>query len=355
MANAYPQGNITQISSYTQGIAVTATPSYTSGNLNSANQTVSFVSSGNVNFLTSYAAGTRTTIGTFGYLGVTATSANTTMNPNDRIRPMVGGMDLNLNGKNWGALSSASNTLTPILVNGQTLNVYGTGQAGQIAGIGAAITVTPVGGSISAQYASAHFPSITYASTGAGYTASNINTARLYTGVITGSANLTITNAVALHTFANWASGNVTLVPNAYVILNEDTRSVIQTAGNIVATTTSNVILGAGQMVSYRDKIQALGTTSGSITLDGNVAPSWTATLNGNITLSNSTFTNYSSGASVTLILTQDGGGGRTLSSTQIKWAGGINTLTPTTGAIDIANFYYDGTTWYGALVKGYV
>jgi len=173
--------------------------------------------------------------------------------------------------------------------------------------------------------------------------------------VITAVANLTITNAVALHTFANWAGGNVTLVPNAYVILNEDTRSVIQTAGNIVATTTSNVILGAGQMVSYRDKIQALGTTSGSITLDGNVAPSWTATLNGTLTLSNSTFTNYASGSSVTLIITQDGTGGRTLSTSQIKWAGGVSTLSTAPGSVDIANFYYDGTTWYGSLVKGYV
>ena len=355
LANAYPQSNVTQISTYTQGVVVTTTPTYTSGNLNSANQAVSFIGSGNVNLLTSYAAGTRTTTSLFGYLGVTATSANTTMNTNDRIRGMTGGMDLNLNGKNWGALSSASNTLTPILVNGQTLNVYGTGQMGQVGGIGTAVTLTPVGGSISAQYATGIFPSITYASTGAGYTASNIAYARLYTGAIAGAANLTIGNAIALHTFTNWATGNVTLVPNAYTVLNEDTRSIIQTAGNIVATTTSNVILGSGQMVSYRDKIQALGTTSGSITLDGTVAPSWTITLNGTLTLSNSTFTNYASGSSVTLIVTQDGTGSRTLSTTQIKWAGGSNTLSTAAGSIDIINFYYDGTTWYGSLVKGYV
>jgi hypothetical protein len=224
-----------------------------------------------------------------------------------------------------------------------------------VVGLGAGITITPVGGSINAQYATSNFPSITYSTAGAGYTASNIQYARLYTGTISGAANLTVANAIALHTFTNWAGGNVTLVPNAYVILNEDTRSVIQTAGNIVATTTSNVILGAGQMVSYRDKITALGTTSGSITLDGSVAPSWTATLNGTLTLSNSTFTNYASGASVTLIITQDGTGGRTLSTSQIKWAGAVNTLSTAAGAIDIANFYYDGTTWYGALVKGYV
>jgi hypothetical protein len=137
-------------------------------------------------------------------------------------------------------------------------------------------------------------------------------------------------------------------------VLNEDTRSVIQTAGNIVATTTSNVILGQGQMVSYRDKIQALGSTSGTLAFDGNVAPSWTATLNGNITLSNSTFTNYASGSSVTAIFTQDATGSRILTTTQIKWAGASSTLSTAANAIDIVNFYYDGTTWYGSLVKGY-
>jgi hypothetical protein len=233
LANASPQVNVTQISSYTQGVVVTATPSYTGANLNSANQTVVMATSGNVNFLTSFAAGTRTTIGTMAYLGVTATSANTTMNTGDRIRPLVAGLDLNLNGKNWGLLSSASNLLTPILVNGQTMNVYGTGSMGQAVALGAAITITPVGGSISAQYATSNFPSINYSTAGATYTASNIQYARLYTGSISGTANLTVANAIALHTYTNWATGNVTLVPNAYAILNEDTRTVIQTAGNI--------------------------------------------------------------------------------------------------------------------------
>jgi hypothetical protein len=233
LANASPQVNVQQISTYTQAVAVTTAPSYTGANLNSANQTVVAAFNGNVNFLTSFAAGTRTTIGTFGYLAVTATSANTVMNASDRIRPLVGGMDLNLNGKNWGLLSSASNTLTPIVVNGQTLNVYGTGTMGQAAGIGAAVTITPVGGSISAQYVTSNFPSISYSTAGATYTASNIQYARLYTGAVTATANLTIANVIALHTFSGWTSSNVSLVQNAYVILNEDTRSTITTAGNI--------------------------------------------------------------------------------------------------------------------------
>ena len=106
LANASPQQAIVQISTYTQGVGVTTPPSYTGANLNPGNSTLSLVSSANVNFLTSWAAGTRTTVGTNTYLGLTATSANTAMNANDRFRALAGGVDLNMNGKSWGTLTS---------------------------------------------------------------------------------------------------------------------------------------------------------------------------------------------------------------------------------------------------------
>ena len=350
LANAYPQSNVAQISTYTQGIVVTTTPTYTSGNLNSANQAVSFIGSGNVNLLTSYAAGTRTTTSLFGYLGVTATSANTTMNTGDRIRGMTGGMDLNLNGKNWGALSSASNTLTPILVNGQTLNVYGTGQMGQVGGIGTAVTLTPVGGSISAQYATGIFPAITYASTGAGYTASNVQYARLYTGAIAGAANLTIANAIALHTYTNWATGNVTLVPNAYTVLNEDSRSIIQTNGNIIATGSGSRY---GTMQTFNEKVVALGSVGGTQAIDMSLGTIWTMTLNSALTINTADITNAVAEQSLTLVITQDGTGSRTL-TTNIKFVGGSKTLSTAAGSIDVVTAFYDGTQWLASLARGF-
>jgi hypothetical protein len=233
-ANAYPQSNVVQISSYTQGVVVTNTPVYSAGNLVSGNQTLALVSSANVNLLTSFATGIRTQNATTAYLGVTAVSANTVMNASDRVRALAGGMDLNLNGKNWGLMTSASQTTAQVVCNGQTLNIYNTGNIGAAIAISDAVTFTPVGGSLNAQYATAYNGAVSYASTGAGYTASNIQYARLYTGVVTGvTGNLTVNNAIALHTISGWVSANVSLVNNAYVILNEDTRSVIQTAGNI--------------------------------------------------------------------------------------------------------------------------
>ena len=313
VANASPQQNITQVGSYTQGVVVNTPPSYTGANLNSQNQTVAMVINGNVSLLTTYANATlRTTNGTTAYLGVTATSANTSMNPSDRVRAFVSGLDLNLNGKNWGLLTSASNTLTPIVTNGQTQNLYGTGQVGQTVAIGSAINITPVNGSISAQYVTSNFPSITYATTGGGYTASNINTARLYSGAMTATANLTITNAIALHTFSGWVSSNVSLVTNAYTVLNEDSRSIIQTNGNLTVTgalaTTGNLRINGydSPAKNYYDT----GTTANIVVSGTNTKSFQQIALNANATI-------YSSVLGFDTVydfsIQQDGTGGRTL------------------------------------------
>jgi hypothetical protein len=100
LANASPQTAVTQISTYTQGVVVNNTPVYTGANLTMNNQTIGMVNSANVAFLTSWSAGTRTTNLHTAYLGLTATSANTTMNANDRFRAYGGAIDVNLNGKN---------------------------------------------------------------------------------------------------------------------------------------------------------------------------------------------------------------------------------------------------------------
>ena len=235
LANAYPQSNVTQIGSYTQAVVVNTLPSYTGANLNSQNQTVSMATLANINFLTTFAnSTTRTTNAMTAYLGATATSSNISMNPSDRIRAMSGALDLNLNGKYWGSLNSTSNLQFPVVINGQTMNIYGTGQIGQATGISDAITFVPVNGSISAQYATAYNGVLSYSTAGGGSTASNIQYARLYTGTVAGVAgNLTVNNAIALHTYSGWVSSNVSLVTNAYAVLNEDTRTAIQTAGNL--------------------------------------------------------------------------------------------------------------------------
>ena len=56
----------------------------------------------------------------------------------------------------------------------------------------------------------------------------------------------------------------------------------------------------------------------------------------------------------MTLVLTQDGTGGRTLTSS-MKFAGGIDTLSTNPNAIDVMSVFYDGSTYYATLSRGFV
>jgi hypothetical protein len=66
------------------------------------------------------------------------------------------------------------------------------------------------------------------------------------------------------------------------------------------------------------------------------------------------TLGNALAGRSMTLILTQDATGGRTLTSS-MKFADGFTTLSPTASTTDIISVFYDGSTYYATLTTGYV
>ena len=87
------------------------------------------------------------------------------------------------------------------------------------------------------QYATGQYATVQHTSGGSGATASNIAYARLFAGAVSGqTGNIIVQNAVGLHTFSGWVSSNVSLVTNAYTVLNEDSRSIIQTNGNLTVT-----------------------------------------------------------------------------------------------------------------------
>ena len=106
----------------------------------------------------------------------------------------------------------------------------------------------------------------------------------------------------------------------------------------------------------YAETVYAGGNTSTAVTLaetNGNVQ-TWTMT--GNCTFTMPSGSGLQAGASITLILTQDGTGSRTGTFTAVKWAGATAptlTTTATTG-IDILTFYtFNGgasPVWYGFL-----
>jgi hypothetical protein len=63
-------------------------------------------------------------------------------------------------------------------------------------------------------------------------------------------------------------------------------------------------------------------------------------------------FTSPSAGQSLTLII--NGGTAYTSITSTMKFANGDKTLSGTTGCIDLLSIYYDGTTYFASINKGY-
>ena len=148
------------------------------------------------------------------------------------------------------------------------------------------------------------------------------------------TVNATTLNATGTSTLATMSATNVT---------------------SMVSTGTADFTSGNVGLGAYQEKIYSYGTTSGTISVNYNNGTVFNLTLNGDIILNSANFSNFIPGRSITLVITQDGTGGRVISSTDLKYAGSVNTLSLAPNAIDVMNIYYNGTYYLAALVKGYV
>jgi hypothetical protein len=74
-------------------------------------------------------------------------------------------------------------------------------------------------------------------------------------------------------------------------------------------------------------------------------------TLTGNVTIN--TLANVTTGSNITMIMTQDGTGTRTLSST-MKFAGAARVLSTPGSSTDIISVFYDGTNYWASLSRGF-
>jgi hypothetical protein len=144
------------------------------------------------------------------------------------------------------------------------------------------------------------------------------------------------------------SSGTVTnLTGTASININGTVGATTKAAGTFTTMTADTAVLD-----DIRETVYAIGN-SGASTLTPNAANGsiQTITATGNFTLS--AFTSPVSGQTITFIITQDGTGSRTLTST-MKFAGGSKTLTTTANAIDILTVSYIGTTYYASLSKAF-
>lgn len=99
----------------------------------------------------------------------------------------------------------------------------------------------------------------------------------------------------------------------------------------------------------HREAFFSLGTQSGTFSPDINKGNVQEVTLTGNSTINS--IQNIERGQSLTLIITQDSTGGRTLTmGSSFKFAGGINALSTPSNAIDVMSIFYTGSTYIASL-----
>lgn len=257
---------------------------------------------------------------------------------------------------NFGGLANANVTIT---AGGAFSTIMTDGSGFTIANT-ATITATMTGNTISF--------ATTAAGTGAtgavGYTGSSGTNGA--TGVVgyTGSVGDTGATGVVGYT----GSGGVTGATGAvgYTGSNADLASpgaIGSTTPNTGAfttiSTTGNVSMGGNYLINavvqnVREKVIDLGTTSGIITIDADAGSIQTVIVSANVTINTNNLTNFTSGETVSVIITQATNTSLRVLTSNILFAGGSKTLSTANAAIDTMHITYDGTRYLGSLVKGY-
>jgi hypothetical protein len=101
-----------------------------------------------------------------------------------------------------------------------------------------------------------------------------------------------------------------------------------------------------------RDIVYTSGSTTGTITPNAANGSVQKITLTGSITFS--AFASPLSGQTLTLIITQPASGGPYTLTSTMKFSGASKTLSTAANAVDIMTVFYDGTTYWASLAKGF-
>jgi hypothetical protein len=157
----------------------------------------------------------------------------------------------------------------------------------------------------------------------------------------------TSTNATRYIVFEDATSGTVSTVnvSSTKLTFNPSTGRLSATSANI-----PTIVCEMLQFKNPIEEIYNIGTSGGTIAPNPANGSVQQITLNSALTING--FTSATAGESVTLIIY--GGTAYTSITSTMKFAGGLKTLTGTAGCIDILTIYFDGTTYFASLAKGF-
>jgi hypothetical protein len=165
------------------------------------------------------------------------------------------------------------------------------------------------------------------------------------TGNVTGGNILT---AGLMSSTGNGIHGNI-LTAGLVSATANITGGNLLTAGLVSAT--GNSVFANVKLTKFNETTVGSTNTSTSITPDVASGTIFAYTANSNFTFN--ALANAVAGSSATVIITQDATGSRLLTST-MKFANASKTLSTVASSIDIIAVFYDGTTYYASLTKGY-
>jgi hypothetical protein len=152
-------------------------------------------------------------------------------------------------------------------------------------------------------------------------------------------------------------AGNFTTLTASSTISGSGFTTYLASPPAIGGTTASTgrftTLTSTGRTVikDLTETIYTSGSTTGTITPDVANGTVQKITLTGSITFN--AFANPVAGQSLTLIITNSAAGGLTLTST-MKFSSASKTLSTGASAIDIMTVFYDGSTYYASLAKGF-
>ena len=249
-------------------------------------------------------------------------------------------------------------TATPALVQGTGVTITGTWPNQTINATGTGGTVTSVAGTGTVNGISLSGSVTTSGSLTLGGALSNVSLSSQVTGtlpVANGGTGLTAgtSGGILAYTASGTLASSAALAANNVVVGGG--AGAAPSSTNLLAisaaVTTGNYIKAIG----YADTVTALGNTGVAINLDVTSGNVFTATLNGNATIT-LRYPVSSGSSSFTLILTNDATPGRTVafSGGTFLYPGGAASLSRTTTAnsVDVWFFFTPngGTTWYGTI-----